>query len=106
MYRLMVKKMVETNLAITLLSGLYNFKLLEVPNDPCDSTGMLNVDKGITLIDNKLQTLQLRSVLQTMNASLRSTFLNARFVFIPRAFQHPNARSAFHYQNAKPAFNL
>ena len=40
-----------------------------------------------------------------MNASLR-LFFNARFAFIPRTFQCPSARSAFHYQNARPAISL
>ena len=51
-YWLMVKKSVKTNLAITFLSGIYNFMLPGVPNNSCDSTKMFNVDKGIALIDN------------------------------------------------------
>ena len=67
---------------------------------------MLNVDKsvalddnkltGIALVDNKLQTLQLQSVLQTMNVRLRLTFLNTRLALIQRMFQRLNARSAFY----------
>ena len=42
----------EDHSAITLLSTLCNFRLPRVPNNPCDSTGMLNVDEGIVLVDN------------------------------------------------------
>ena len=57
-YWLMVKKMVKTNPAITLLSGLCNARLSGVPNNPCDLTRIPNIDEGVALVDNKWQTLQ------------------------------------------------
>ena len=53
----MVKTMVKTNPVITLLFRLYNFRLPGVPNNPRESTEMLNVDEDIALIDNKLKNL-------------------------------------------------
>ena len=82
--------------AITLISGLCNFRLSGVPNNSCDSTGILNIDKSVALVD-KLNTLQLQSVLHIVNARLRPAFLNARPAFI---------QDAFHCQNVKPAFSL
>jgi len=108
MYRFMVKKMVKINLAITLLCELCNFRLSGVPNKPCDSTEMLNVHKGVTLVDNKLQTLQLQSVLQIIDASLSPAFLNARFAFhcqnvrlVFTLWPNQNARSAFLWQKCE-----
>ena len=46
----MVKKIVKTNPAITLLSGLCNFRLPGVPNNPSDSIRLLNIDKGIAFV--------------------------------------------------------
>ena len=71
----MIKMMVKTNPAITLLSGLYNSMLPGVPNNPCDLIEILNVNKGIMLVENKLKTLLLQSVLLTVNARLRHAFL-------------------------------
>ena len=56
---------------------------------------MLNIDKDVALIGNKLKTLQLQSVLQTVNARLRPAFLSARLAFIQRVFIIQNARSEF-----------
>ena len=53
--------MVKTNSTISLLSKLHNFRLLEVLNNPQNSTAMLNVDKGIALVDNRSKTLQTHS---------------------------------------------
>jgi len=56
-------KQFATNPAITLLFELCNSRLLSVPNNPCDSIGMLYVDEGIVLVDNRSKTLQTQSVL-------------------------------------------
>jgi len=56
--------MVMINLTINLFSELCNFRLPRVPNNPCDSIEMLNVNEGVTLIDNRSKTLQTQSVLQ------------------------------------------
>ena len=48
----MIKVMVKIHSAILLLSELCNFRLPRVPNNPCNSIGMLNVDEGIVLVDN------------------------------------------------------
>ena len=55
--RRMIKVMVKINSAILLLSKLCNFMLSEVPNNPCDSTGVLNVDKSIAHVDDKSKIL-------------------------------------------------
>jgi len=49
--------MVKINSAISLLSELCNFMLLRVPNNTYDSTGMLNIDEGVVLVDNRLKIL-------------------------------------------------
>ena len=82
MYYLMVKKLVKTNPAITLLYGLCNFSLPGVLNNPFELSRLLNIDQVATLVNNKLKTLQLQSVLQIVNARLRLIFFNARLAFI------------------------
>ena len=78
--------MVKIHSAIPLLFELCNFRLTRVFNNPCDSTGMLNVDEGVVLVDNKSKILQIQNVR-----------------FIP-AFFSSNARTAFLFQSASPAF--
>jgi len=99
MRRHMTKVVVKINLAIALLSEICNFRFLRVPNNPSDSTGMLNVDEGVMHVDNGSKILQRQSVLQIKNARFIPAFLpgnvrsasNARPTFcLP-----PNARSAF-----------
>ena len=53
-----IKVMVKINSAIFFLSKLCNSKLSGVPNNPCDSIGMLNVDEGVAHVDNKSKILQ------------------------------------------------
>jgi len=49
---------VKINTTILLLYKLNNFRLSGVPNNPCGLTGMLNVNEGVVLIDNRLKILQ------------------------------------------------
>ena len=95
----MIKVMVKINSAVLLLSKFYNFRLPGVPNNPCDSTGMMNVDEGVAYVDNKSMILQKSSILQIRNVRFAPVSLsgNARSVF--------NARTAFCLpQNARPVF--
>jgi len=55
--RYIIKVTVKINSAVLLLSKLYNFRLSGVPNNPYGLTGMLNIDKGVVLIDNRLKIL-------------------------------------------------
>ena len=48
----------EDQSAITLLSELCNSRLPRVLNNPCGLIGMLNVDEGVVLVDNRLKILQ------------------------------------------------
>jgi len=59
MCRYTIKVMVKINSAISLLSDLCNSRLSRVPNNPYDSTEMLNIDEGITRIDNSSKILQM-----------------------------------------------
>ena len=70
-----------------------NFQLPGVPNNPCGSIEMLNIDKGIVLVDKRLKIIQRQSVLQIQKARFISAFLLN------------NARTALLFQNASPAFN-
>ena len=79
---------------------------------------MLNVDKGVMLVDNRLRILQKQSALQIQNKRLIPTFLssnartvllfqNSRTAFFNNARSVSNARPAFYQlQNARPAFYL
>jgi len=91
-HRYTITVMVKINLAITLLSKLYNFRLLRVFHNPYDSTEILNVDEGVVLVDNRLKILQRQSVLQIQNARFILKFLSS------------NARTVLLFQNASPAF--
>ena len=59
MRRHTIKVMVKINSVIPLLSELYNSRFLRISDNPCDSTGMLNIDEGIILVDNILKFLQM-----------------------------------------------
>ena len=87
-----ITTMVKINPAITLLFELCNFMLPRVLNNPYRSTGMLNIDEGIVLVDNRLKILRRQSVLQIQNAR-----------FIP-AFLSSNVRIALLFKNASLAF--
>ena len=63
MHQHMIKSMVKISPA------------MRVPNNPFDSTGMLNVDEGVTLVDNRSKTLHTQSVLEIQNARFRPAFL-------------------------------
>ena len=84
--------MVKINSSVPLLSKLCNFRLLGVSNNPCSLTKMLNVDKGVMLVNNRLRILQKQTALQIQNAR-----------FIP-AFLLNNVRTALLSQNVSPAF--
>ena len=56
-HRYMIKVTVKINSAVLLLSKLYNFRLPGVPNNPYGLIRMLNVDKGVVLVDNRLKIL-------------------------------------------------
>jgi len=58
-----IKVMVKINPTIALLSELYNFRLPRVLSNPCGSIGMLNVNEGVVLVDNRSKILQRQSVL-------------------------------------------
>jgi len=83
--------MVKINPTITLLSEIYNSRLPRVHYNFCESTGMLNVDEGIMLIDNRLKILQRQS----------AQIQNARFI---AAFLSSSTRTALLFQNASPTF--
>ena len=91
------KVVVKINPAIALLSELCNYRLPKVLNNLCGSTGMLNVDEGIVLIDSKSKNLLKQSVLQIQNARFIPAF------FIGNVRSASNARPTF---NARPAFCL
>ena len=76
----MIKVMVKISSVVFLVSKLCNFRLPGVPNNPCDSTGMLNIGEGVAHVDNKLKILQKSSVLQIQNARFTPASLlgNAR----------------------------
>jgi len=59
----MVNTAMETNLAITLLSRLYKFRLPGVRKSPCKPIEILIINESITLIISKQKLLQLKSVL-------------------------------------------
>ena len=82
----------KINFSVLLLSIPCNFRLSGVLNNLYGLTGMLNVDEDVALVDNSLKMLQKQSVLQTQNVR-----------FVP-AFLLSNARTAFSYLNASPAF--
>jgi len=91
--------MVKINSVILLLSKFYNFRLPGFSNNPYDSTGMLNVDKGVAHVDNNLKIPQKPSVFQIQNARFTPMSLSGNVRFAS------NMRSAFHLpQNARPAF--
>ena len=75
MHQHMIKAIMKINPTITLLSELYNFRLPRVPNNPCGSIKMVNVDVGIVLVNNRSKILQMQSVLQMQNMRFRHTFL-------------------------------
>jgi len=83
---------VKINSDIHLFSKLCNSRLSGVLNNFYDSTGMLKVDEGVGLVDNRLKILQKQYVLQIQNVR-----------FIP-AFLLSNTRTAFLFQNASPTF--
>jgi len=87
-----ITTMVKINPAITLLFELCNFMLPRVLNNPYRSTGMLNIDEGIVLVDNRLKILRRQSVLRIQNAR-----------FIP-AFLSRNVRIALLFKNSSLAF--
>ena len=58
MHRYMIKTIVKINSTISLLSELCNYRLPKVPNSPCDSIGILNVNGGVILVDNRSRILQ------------------------------------------------
>jgi len=66
-HRRMIKVMVKISSTVLLLSKLCNFRLPEIPNNPCDSIRMLNVNEGIVYVDNKSKILQKSSVMQIQN---------------------------------------
>ena len=85
-----------------------------VPNSPYGPTGMLIVDKGVTLIVSKQKVLQMQYVQLAPNTRLKPVFLkqNARLrlVFLLLSVrpvsQHPDMRFASHYKITKPASSL
>ena len=104
----MIKVMAKINSTISLLSNLYYSRFSRVLNNPDNSIGMLNVNEGVVLVDNRSKILQKQTVLQIQNARFVPAFLssNTRTVFLFKnmspAFLN-NARSA---SSARPAFNL
>ena len=65
------RTMIKANPAIFLPSRVHNSRLLGVLSNPRNSTEMLNIDEGIALVINKLNILQLQSVLQIQNVMLK-----------------------------------
>ena len=90
---------VKINFATLLLSKPCNFRLSGVPNNPCDSTGMLNIDEGVAHVDNKSKILQKSSILQIQNVRFIPASLSGK------ARSASNTRPAFYLpQNVRPTF--
>ena len=112
MHRDTIKVMVKINPTIILFFLLCNYRLLRVPNNPCDSTEMLSDDRGTAPVVSKLKKLQLQSLLLLQKARLRPASLdqNTRSAFVHKArsafsaHQHQNARFASLFQSLRPAF--
>ena len=77
MRRYMIIAMVKINPFITLLSELSNSRMLRILNKSCGLIRMLNVDKGVMLVDNRLKILQRQSILQIQSARFIPVFLSS-----------------------------
>jgi len=75
------------------------FKVAEGSLQPCDSTGILNIDEGIAHVNNKSKILQKSSILQIQNERFTPASLSGN------ARSASNARPVFCLpQNARPVF--
>ena len=114
----MVKIAAKTGLTAILLSRPCQFWVLRVPNNLCESTRILIIDGGVTLVVSKQKRLQLQSVPLAPNTSLiilvflcqnarpNPVFVKQRLESNKHASQHQDVRSAFYCQDAKPASNM